>query len=120
MVLEHGETLPHGTTRTGRWLRARRLKLALWVAVIEGLLVAVHVISWWVAVFVAAAVIAYYFWAGRRLRSDLARQASWIAALSQALVAMVPVLVIIVGTLALIAVGVLAVVALFALLSDRS
>src|SRR6266550_3630568 len=29
-----------GSTRIGRWLRERRLRLALWVAVVEGLLVA--------------------------------------------------------------------------------
>jgi len=47
------------------------------------------------------------------------RQAGWIAAVSQALVALVPVFVLIVGTLALILVGILAVVALVLLFSSR-
>ena len=37
--------MEHGTSRTERWLRARRVRIALWIAVIEGILVVVHVIS---------------------------------------------------------------------------
>jgi hypothetical protein len=114
-----GALIEHETSRTGRWLRARRLRAALWVAVIEGLLVVLHVISWPVALIVAVAVILIYFWAATRLRSDVAGQVAWIAAVSQALVALVPVLLILVGTLALIAVAALAVVALIFLFSDR-
>jgi hypothetical protein len=43
----------------------------------------------------------------------------WIAAVSQALVALVPLLVLVVGTLALVLVGLLAVVALVLLFSSR-
>ena len=118
-MLERSALIQHGTTRTGRWLRARRLRIALWTAVIEGILVVFHVIPWPVAVILAVAVIALYFSAGNRLRSDAARQVGWIAAVSQALVALVPILVIVVGTVALIAVGILAVVALIVLFSDR-
>ena len=49
----------------------------------------------------------------------LARDALWIGAVSQAMVALVPVLVLVVGTLALIAVGVLAAVVLVLLLTGR-
>ncbi len=118
-MLEQRAVVEHQTTRTGRWLRERRLRAAFWIAVIEGLLVVVHAIPWQVAIIVAVAVIAAYFWAGSRLRSDAARQVGWIAAVSQALVALIPVLVILVGTLALIAVAAIAVVALILLLSDR-
>ena len=118
-MLEQGAYVEHGTSRTGRWLRARRLRVALWIAVVEGVLVVFHVISWPIAVILAIAVIALYFTAGSRLRSDAVRQVGWIAAVSQALVALVPVLVIVVGTLALIAVAAIAVVALILLLYDR-
>src|SRR5437867_4092947 len=118
-MLERGALVEHRSSRIGRWLRERRIRVALWIAIIEGLLIVVHVIPWFVAVIVAVAVVAGYFWAGHRLRSDTVRQASWIGAASQALVALVPVFVIIVGTLALIVVGALAVVALVLLLSDR-
>ena len=117
--LESGEVLEHRTTRLGRWLRERRLRVALWIAVIEGILVAFKVIAWPVAVVVAVAIIVLYFGVAARSRSDSVRQVSWIAAVSQALVALVPVLVIVVGMLALIVVALLAIAALVLLLSDR-
>jgi hypothetical protein len=112
-----GPVLEHRSSRTGRWLRARRIRIAFWIAVIEGLLVVVHAISWWLAVAIAVLVIVGWFSLAHRLRTDTPRQLWWIAAVSQALVALVPILVIIVGTLALIVVGVLAVVALVLLFS---
>jgi hypothetical protein len=117
--LGSGPVLEHRSTRLGRWLRARRVRIAFWIAAIEGLLVVVHAISWWVAVAVAALVVVGWFSVAHRLRSDAGRQAWWIAAASQALVALVPILVIIVGTVALIAVGLLAVVALVLLFGSR-
>jgi hypothetical protein len=109
----------HGASRTGRWLRARRIRIALWIAVVEGAFIVFHAISWPIALIVAIAVVVLYFSAGNRLRSDVSGQIAWIAAVSQALVMLVPVLVIVVGTLALIVVGALAVVALILLFSDR-
>ena len=117
--LPGGQTLEHGSTRPGRWLRAHRLRLAFAIAVVEGVLVAFDVIPWSVALLVAVAAVAFYFWRGRELRQDVARQASWVGAFSQLLVAFVPVLVLIVGTLAVIGVAILAVVALFVLFGDR-
>ena len=117
--LDTGPALEHGSSRAGRWLRARRVRIAFWIAAIEGLLVVVHAISWWLAVAVAALLVFGWFSFGHRLRSDTARQAGWIAAVSQALVALVPILVIVVGTLALIVVGLLAVVALVLLFGSR-
>ena len=111
--------LDHRTTRSGRWLRERRMRFAFGIAVVEGLLVAFRVVEWWVAIPIAVVAIAFYLYAGRGLKSDTARQISWIAAASQALVSLVPVLVAIVGTLALIGVAVLAVVALVVLFTDR-
>ena len=112
-------TIEHGSSRPGRWLRARRVRIAFWIAVAEGLLVVFHAISWWLAIAIALAVVIGWFSYGHRLRSDAARQVGWIAAVSQALVALVPVFVLIVGTLAVILVGFLAVVALVLLFSSR-
>jgi hypothetical protein len=114
-----GQLVDHGSTRAGRWLRVRRLRFAAWIAVVEGLLVVLHVIPWFAAVALAALALAFYIWLGRELRSDAARQASWIAAASQVLVVLVPVLVALIGGLAILAVGVLAVVALVVLFTDR-
>ena len=64
-------------------------------------------------------VVVGWFSLAHRVRSDTTRQAWWIAAVSQALVVLVPIFVLIVGTMALILVGVLAVVALVLLFSSR-
>ncbi len=111
--------LEHGSSRSSRWLRAYRLKIALWIAILEGVLVVFDVIDVFPALLVAGLVVAGYFWLSQRLRPGLARDALWIGAVSQAMVALIPVLVLIVGTLALIAVGILAAVVLVLLLTGR-
>jgi hypothetical protein len=111
--------LEHGSTRSGRWLRRYRLRLAFWIAVVEAILLLVGVIDRWAALFFALLIVVGYFVVGSRLRSGLGRDVAWTAAVSQALVALVPVLVILVGTVALIAVGILALVALVLLFGDR-
>jgi hypothetical protein len=111
--------LEHGTSRSGRWLRENRVRLALGIAVVEGVLVAFDVIDWLPALLVAALLVLFYFAYGRKLRWDWGREATWVAATSQVFVALVPVLVIVVGTLALIGVAVIAVVALVLLFADR-
>src|SRR6188472_1369553 len=118
-MLERSAVIEHGTSRTGRWLRERRVRVAIWVAVIEGLLIVVHAISWPIALIVAIAVVVLYFSLRDRLRSNVFGDIAWIAAVSQALVALVPVFVFVVGTLALILVALLAVAALVLLFSDR-
>jgi hypothetical protein len=118
MELQH-TAIEHGTSRTGRWLRARRFRIALWIALLEAILIVFDVISGWLALLVAVIVILFYVLVGRELRNDTVRQSSWILAASQALVGLVPVLVFVVGAVALIAVGVLAVIALIALFADR-
>jgi hypothetical protein len=111
--------IEHRSSRTGRWLRARRLRLALWIAVAEGLLVVFDIIPGWVALVVGAIVVAFYFFVGRGLRADTIRQASWVAAASQLMVALIPVLLFVVGTLAIIGLAILAIIALVVLFADR-
>jgi len=112
--------IEHGATRGGRWLRERRLRMAVWIAVVEGLLVVVHVIPKWLAIIVAGGVLVWYVLAGRRTTSGTTRQISWIAAASQAMLALIPVVAFFVTTVALIALGILAVVALIVLFTERS
>ena len=107
----HPRAIEQGTTRLGRWLRERRLSIAAWIALVEAILVVAHVIPKLSALLAAAALFLFYVFVGRALRSDAVRHASWIAATSQVLVALVPVL--------LIVVGILAVVALVVLFTDR-
>jgi hypothetical protein len=111
--------IEHGSTRGARWLQRNRLKAAFWIAVVEGLLLVFGEISRWGTLLIAALIILGYFAFGSRLRQPLARDVAWIAAVSQALVALIPILLIVVSTVALIAVGILAVVALIVLFGDR-
>ena len=108
-----------GTTRTGRWLRERRIRLTLWVAVIEGVLVAVTAdLTKWTVLVIAAILLAFYIVAGRNLRWDVGRQLSWIAAASQALAILVVVLAFVLGFVAIVAVVIFAIIALVYLFSD--
>jgi hypothetical protein len=118
--ISHAPVVEHGTTRAGRWLRARRLRTAGILAVAEGLLIVVHAIPKWAALIVAAAIVAVYLWAGRNVRWDTARQLGWIVAVWQALVLLVPIFLLFFWTLAIVAVAVLGVIALIALFSERA
>jgi hypothetical protein len=111
--------LEHGTTRPERWLRRYRTRIAFWIAVVEAVLLVFGAVNRWAALLLAVLIIVGYFAFFRRLRSHVAREIGWIAAVSQALVALVPLLLIVLSTLALIALGVLAVVALIVLFGDR-
>jgi hypothetical protein len=111
--------LEHGSTRSSRWLRRYRIRVALAIAIAEAILLVSGAIDKWGALLVAVLVIVGYFVVGSRLRSATARDVFWIAAVSQAIVALVPFLVILIGTLTLIAVAVLALVALVVLFGDR-
>jgi hypothetical protein len=103
----------------GRWLRERRLRLALWVAVIEGLLVALTPdLTKWTVLVIGVIMLAFYIVAGRNIHWDVARQLSWIAAASQALAILVVILAFIVGLLAIVAIVAFAIIALVYLFSD--
>lgn len=108
-----------GTSRIGRWLHERRLRIALWVAVIEGLIVALTPdLTRWTVLVIAAIVLGFYIIAGRQMNWDVARELSWIAAASQAAAILVVILAFIVWVSAVVVVGILAIVALVYLLSD--
>ena len=108
-----------GSTRIGRWLRARRLRLALWVAVLEGLLVALTPdLTKWTVLIIGVVLLAFYMVAGRQMRWDVARQLSWIAAASQALAILVVILAFVLKWVAIVAVIGFAILALVYLFSD--
>jgi len=107
-------------TRTGRWLAERRLKMAIGIALVEGLVVAIEEdFSRWTVVVIAAPIIAFYVFAGRALDSDTWRQVSWIAATSQAIAVLFVILAFVLKILALVAVGIGAAAVLFLLLRDQ-
>jgi hypothetical protein len=117
-MIEPG-VIEHRQSRFGRWLRERRVAIAVWIAVIEGLLLIVHAIPR-LTLAIAVAVVVVFFWLGHRLRPGPIRDIAWIAAVSQAFVMLIPILVIVVGTLAFVAVGILAALALVLLFTARS
>ena len=108
------------SSRTGRWLYGRRLKIALGIAVLEGILVAVeHNFTRWGLIIVSAPIIALYVFAGRSFESDTGRQLSWIAAAAQAFAVILVILVFVIGLFMLIVAGIFAVIALILLLGER-
>ena len=109
-----------GGTRVGRWLRGRRVRLALWVAVIEGLLVALTPdLTKWTVLVIGAILLAFYMVAGRNMSWDVGRQLSWIAAASQALAILVVIFAFVFKLVAIVAVVVFAIIALVYLFSDH-
>jgi hypothetical protein len=112
----------HRSTRTGRWLRARRLRIAFLIAVVETLLILppIDALDWFPVLAIAVAVFAFYFFVGRKSRFDTVRELSWTAAVSQLLPVFVPVIVVIVGTLVIVAlVAVLIIVGVILFLDRR-
>jgi hypothetical protein len=118
-MLEPGAVVEHRQGPTTRWLRERRVSVAIAIAIAEGILIVAGELSKALALVVAIAVVVLYFTLADRLRAGLAREIAWIAAVSQAIVMLVPVLVILIGTLTLIAIAVIGVLALVLLFSRR-
>ena len=113
-------TIEHGSTRSGRWLRARRVRLVLWIAVVEAILVALlHDVSRWTVIGIAVIAVAVYLFVGRDAKSDTVRQATWIAAASQALAVIAVLFAFVFFWIALILAMIFAAVALLILFTDR-
>ena len=116
----NAHAIEHGSSRSGRWLRERRLRLTLWIAAVEGLLYLFHALHWWAAVVLAVIAVGFWWFAGRSSRSYIVRQASWIFAATQLLVLCVPLALGLVKAVAIAVVAILAIVGLFLLFSERS
>jgi hypothetical protein len=112
-VIEHKET-PRAAG-----LRRNRLRISLGLAVLEGLAVIVGAIDWWVVVLLAAGAVVLYVAVGRSHVRDEIRHVTWIAAVSQLLVVLVPVAIVVATFLAVALVVLVAVGLLVALLTDR-
>jgi hypothetical protein len=109
----------HGSSRSGRWLRKNRTRLAVWVAVVEAALVIFGVFPRWPAFVLGLALLAFYFVVGRNVRNDTIRQASWIAAVSQLFIVALPLVLPLLTLAAIVLLGILAVVAIGFLFLDR-
>ncbi len=117
MVGSHA--IEHGSTRSGRWLRERRLRFTLWIAAFEGLLYLFHVLHWWAAVALAIIAVGFWWFVARGHRSDALRELGWIFAASQLLVLCVPIALTVVKAIAIGVIALLAIAALIFLFTER-
>jgi len=117
--METPATIEHGQSRLGSTVRANRLRLVLAIVVVEGLLVLLDAISWWAVLLLAVAAFAVYVGAARSSRRPFVREAGWIAAVSQLVVVLVPVVALVLTTLAVIVLVLVAAALLAMLLLDR-
>jgi hypothetical protein len=118
-VLEPGAVVEHRQSPRSRWLHERRISLAIGLAILEGVLIVAGELSKALALIVAIAVVVGYFMLSDRLKPGVGREVAWIAAVSQAIVMLVPVLLIVLSTLAIIGLAALGVLALVLLFSRR-
>jgi hypothetical protein len=113
-VIEHGASPP------SRWLRERRWRFSLWIAVVEAVVVAVaHDVSRWTVLVLALIAFAFYSFVGRNSRSGTLHEVSWILGASQALALLAAILAFFVTLLAFIAAAIFAVVAIAYFVLDR-
>ena len=107
-------------TSAGRWIAARRIKLALAIAVFEGIIVAfAKDFSSWTVIVISIPIIAFYLFAGRTLQSDTWRQVAWVLAASQAFAVLLAVIALTVKLWVLIIVGIFAVIALVLIVGEK-
>jgi hypothetical protein len=109
----------HGSSRAGRWLEERRIRLSAWIAAAEALIVLFShdVTKWTVIVLAIVSVLAWL--GGRESSSHLVRQVLWIFAASQLLAVIAVILAWIVKWAVIMAVVVFAVLGLVYLFLDR-
>ena len=117
--MDRPATIEHRSSRLGRQLRDNRLRIALVVALVEGVLVLLGSIEWWLVLVLAIASVAVYVLWGRAARHEAVREVSWILGVSQVAVVLVPVLALVLTAFAVVALVLIAVVALVVLLRDR-
>jgi hypothetical protein len=116
--MDEERVVEHGQGAAARWLRDRRLRIALLVAFVESLLVLFSEHGWRYVLIAVVVSLAAYWFLGRRL-GGVAYEITWVAAVSQLLAVLVPVLWVLVKTLAIIVLVGLALFLLAALLLDR-
>ena len=114
------ETPPQPVERgPGVWLKTRRVRLSLWIAAVEGIIVAIsHDLTKW-AVVALAAVGGLAWWFGRHSSSNGVRQVLWIFAASQLLALVLVLFAVLFKWLLILGLVVFAVFGLAFLFYDR-
>ena len=114
-----GTAIENESSSSGRWLRAHRVRTALWIAVLEVVLAAVTAsISKYTIIVLGLITIPVYLIWGKSQRGTI-KQVSWIAAASQALAIVAVLLSHFIGLFVLVLAGLFAAVALFLIFADR-
>jgi hypothetical protein len=108
----------HGETPRTQSLRRNRLRIALIVAAVEGVLLLAGVIPWWLVVLLALGSVTWYVLMRDDSHPEL-MQLAWIAAFSQLLMLLVPVAAAVITVLAIALLVIFVLIALYALLRDR-
>ena len=112
--------IPAAPVQRQSWLRENRLKVALGIAVAEGIFVALEEdFSRVTIIVIAIPVILFWLLAGRTLDSELGREISWVLAMSQALAVCAAVIAIFIPVVALVIAGIFGAVAAYLLYHDR-
>ena len=119
VIDERGRPVQPGGSRPARWLRARRFRIALLAGAGLTLSIIFTEATWWWALIVALLVFAFYAFVGRRARSQVLRQLSWIGAASFILPVVLPIVGIFVATFAIIGIVAFVVIIALMLLFDR-
>jgi heme A synthase len=102
------------------WLRRNRFKLALAIIVIEGVLAAVYDISPFLLLVFAVAFVGLYIVYRTRLTNPTIRNAAFILAFSQAVVAVIPLFITVTVFAIVIVAAVAVVIMVMLLLGERS
>ena len=111
-VVEHREG------GAARWLRERRFRAALLIALVESLLVVSSSLGWFWVVGAAIVAVALYL-VGRRTSSRVVHEVTWILAVSQLVSLVVPLLWEVVKVLAILVLVLFALFFLAIILLDR-
>jgi len=111
--------IDHGSPKSQRYLRAHRVRITLWIGVIEGILVLFGVLPHLAVYLLAIVAVGFYVLVGRKYTSPTARDLTWVFATSQLLAVLVPALLFAFKWLAIAAIIGAAVVGLVLLFSDR-
>jgi hypothetical protein len=117
-VSAHELVTEERTSRAGSWLRERRLRLALLIALVESLLILLGGLGWFWVVGLALVALVLYFLGGRS-SSQTVHELTWVFAASQLIAVVVPILWELVKFLAIVALVVMALFLLAFLLLDR-
>jgi hypothetical protein len=112
-VVEHSES------RAGLWVHERRVRLALFIGLVETVLVLANGLGWFWILAAAIAAVAFHASVGRQSRFHAVREISWIAATSQLIAFLIPLLWELVKFLAITILVLLALVLLAIMLLDR-